>query len=203
MTIISEKLAHLIERIENLQEKKQEITEMINMVKREAKASGFDVRTINEIIRLRKMTDDEREEYEALLDIYKGALGMLHDTPLGEAARRRLSKPKHPKFEDGSDAAPEPDPEHPDPMEGVSLNDAKNMGTEAQKNGKPVTDNPFPARDPRRAAWDEAWCASAGSDGMDIPEAWKRKAPKKSKKPEDDAADAENESKNNDEGAGE
>ena len=53
------------------------------------------------------------------------------------------------------------------------------MGAEAAADGRPVTANPFPARDPRRAAWDEGWCKADGSDGMDIPEAWRRSRPKK------------------------
>ena len=39
---------------------------------------------------------------------------------------------------------------------------------------------------PRRAAWDEGWCAETGSDGMDIPEAWRRSKEKKSKKDKKD-----------------
>ena len=62
---------------------------------------------------------------------------------------------------------------------GPTIDEAREQGREAAKEGKPVTLNPFVARDPRRAAWDEGWCMEAGSDGMDIPAAWKRtKKPK-------------------------
>ncbi|WP_039853188.1 hypothetical protein [Magnetospirillum fulvum] len=57
------------------------------------------------------------------------------------------------------------------------------MGRQAAETGKPVSANPFPAGDPRRAAWDEEWCRAAGSDGMEIPEAFRRK--KKPQKPKD------------------
>jgi hypothetical protein len=62
------------------------------------------------------------------------------------------------------------------------------MGGEAAAAGKSVTANPFPARDVRRAAWDEAWCAALGSDGMDIPEAWRPTDKKKGKPPAEEAA---------------
>jgi len=53
------------------------------------------------------------------------------------------------------------------------------MGTQAARENQPITSNPFTARDPRRAAFDEAWCAASGSDGMDIPESWRRTSKKK------------------------
>lgn len=64
--------------------------------------------------------------------------------------------------------------EAPEPAEKpLTVDDARKMGTEAAKIGQPVTSNPFPAFDERRAAWDEAWCSALGSDGMDIPDALK------------------------------
>jgi uncharacterized protein (UPF0335 family) len=69
----------------------------------------------------------------------------------------------------------EPESKAPEP----TIDDAREMGRVAAQTGKPVTDNPFPARDPRRAAFDEEWCKAAGSDGMEIPEAWRRNAKKK------------------------
>lgn len=89
--IAAERLRSFIERIERLEEEKKQLQADIREVKSEAKSAGFDIKTINEILRLRKMDQSEREEHEALVDIYKAALGMLYDTPLGEAARRRLS----------------------------------------------------------------------------------------------------------------
>jgi uncharacterized protein (UPF0335 family) len=64
----------------------------------------------------------------------------------------------------------------------LTVDDAHRMGAEAAKAGQPVTANPFPAFDDRRAAWDEAWCAALGSDGMDIPD--ELKPSPKAKKPE-------------------
>jgi uncharacterized protein (UPF0335 family) len=174
--IAAERLRSFVERIERLEEEKKTIQADIREVKSEAKNAGFDVKTINEILRLRKMDQSEREEHEALVDIYKAALGMLYDTPLGEAARRRLSgQPEDGQtdIEDHQPASP------PDPAPDVSVDEAAELGRKAAEGGRPVTDNPFPARDKRRAAWDEAWCRATGSDGMDIPEAWRRKKTEK------------------------
>lgn len=189
--IAGEELQSIVSRIERLEEEKAGIAGDIREVYAEAKGRGFDQKTIRQIVRLRKMGTQEREEYEALLDIYKAALGMLDGTPLGEAAIRRLTKGDEKQSESGDqgsadaergeDAAKEPE----QPAEsGPTLDEARDMGRKAAENGEPVTSNPFPARDPRRAAWDEEWCRSAGSDGMDLPDAWRR-APKK-KGDEDD-----------------
>lgn len=76
-----------------------------------------------------------------------------------------------------------PPPNRPPPE--ASIDDARAMGRKAAEEGKPVSTNPFAAGDPRRAAWDEEWCRAAGSDGMEIPEAFRRKKkPKKDKDPE-------------------
>lgn len=82
-------LKSFVERIERLEEEKKTITEDIRDVYAEAKANGFDVKTMREIVRLRKMDADARSERETLLDLYMAALGMLAGTPLGDAAVRR------------------------------------------------------------------------------------------------------------------
>ena len=89
----SKQLMSLIQRIERLEAEKAELVADIKAVKSEAKAMGYDVRTINEIIKLRKLDPADREEREYLLDIYKAALGMLADTPLGASAIQRASTP--------------------------------------------------------------------------------------------------------------
>lgn len=191
--VAGERLRSFIERIERLEEEKRGIAEDIKEVYAEAKGTGFDTKTIREIVKLRRLTDVERAEREALLDIYKAALGMLDGTPLGEAAIRRLSKkpdPESPPSAAQPSAAPEmPEPEMPEPEKpadnGPTIDEAREMGAAAAADSKPVIANPFPARDPRRAAWDEAWCAAAGSDGMEVPEAWRR-----AKNPKPDPAPA-------------
>lgn len=91
MNFAAEQLKSIITRIERLEEEKAAITSDIRDIKAEAKANGFDIKTIQEILKLRKISNDERAEREALLDTYKHALGMLDGTPLGDAALRRNS----------------------------------------------------------------------------------------------------------------
>ncbi len=86
--IASDRLRSFIERVERLEEEKASLITDIREVYAEAKGDGFDVKTMRAIVRLRKLDSSDRDEQEALLDLYKGALGMLAGTPLGEAATR-------------------------------------------------------------------------------------------------------------------
>lgn len=74
--IAADQLRLLIERIERLEEEKQGITDDIKDVYGEAKSTGFDVKTIKSIVKLRKMEKHHRDEAEALLETYKAALGL-------------------------------------------------------------------------------------------------------------------------------
>ena len=74
--IAGEKLLSLIQRIENLEEDRTNIGEDIREVYREAKGVGFDTKIIRQLIKLRKMEADDRQELEALLESYKTAIGM-------------------------------------------------------------------------------------------------------------------------------
>lgn len=69
-------LRAFIERIERLEEEKKTISDDIKEVYSEAKNSGFDTKAIRAIIRLRKKEDGERQEEEAMIDLYKDAPGM-------------------------------------------------------------------------------------------------------------------------------
>ncbi len=71
-----EQLRLLIERVERLEEEKKGVSEDIRDVYSEAKAVGFDPKIMRQIVRLRKMTKDDRAEMEAILETYKKALGM-------------------------------------------------------------------------------------------------------------------------------
>ena len=59
-----------------MEEEKKGIADDIKDVYGEAKSTGFDVKTIRSIVRLRKMEKHHREEAEALLETYKQALGL-------------------------------------------------------------------------------------------------------------------------------
>jgi uncharacterized protein (UPF0335 family) len=71
-----DRLRLLIERVERLEEEKKGIGDDIKDVYLEAKAVGYDVKIMRQIVRLRKMAPDDRKEMEAILDLYKAALGL-------------------------------------------------------------------------------------------------------------------------------
>jgi uncharacterized protein (UPF0335 family) len=72
-----DQLKAFIERVERLEEEKKAIADDIRDVYAEAKGTGFDVKALRAIVRLRKQDADERKEQEAILDTYKHALGMI------------------------------------------------------------------------------------------------------------------------------
>lgn len=182
-----ERLLSFIQRVERLEEEKAALAANIKEIYADAKGAGYDTKTIRKIVSLRKLSKEERDEQEALLDIYKAAIGMLDGTPLGESALRRLEGKTDPEPDaaEAPDAPSVPDASaEPDKPE-VTIEHAREMGRQAALDSVVVTKNPFPARDPRRAAWDEEWCRAAGSDGMEIPAAFRRS--KKEPKPADAA----------------
>jgi uncharacterized protein (UPF0335 family) len=75
-SIAAEELRLLIERIERLEEEKKAIGDDVKDVYSEAKARGYDTKTMRAIVRLRKMDDNDRQEADALLETYKAALGL-------------------------------------------------------------------------------------------------------------------------------
>jgi uncharacterized protein (UPF0335 family) len=76
-TFASEQLRSIVERIERLEEEKAALAGDIKEVYAEAKANGFDTKTLRQVVRLRKTDTAERMEQEALLDLYMNALGMI------------------------------------------------------------------------------------------------------------------------------
>jgi uncharacterized protein (UPF0335 family) len=72
-------LRQLIEQIERLEEEKKGIAEDIRDKFAEAKAMGFDVKVLRQVIRLRKKSQTDRDEEQAVLETYLHALGMLAD----------------------------------------------------------------------------------------------------------------------------
>ena len=84
--IAGERLRSFIERIERLEEEKRTLAADIKEVYAEAKGTGFDTKTMRQIIRLRRMDKDDLDEQETLLDIYKRALGMLSEEDPASAA---------------------------------------------------------------------------------------------------------------------
>lgn len=74
--VAGEQLRLLIERIERLEEEKKGIGDDVKDVYLEGKATGFDPKMMREVIRLRKMSPNDRQEMEAILQSYLAALGM-------------------------------------------------------------------------------------------------------------------------------
>lgn len=78
--VAADQLRALVERIERLEEEKKALNDDIKDIFAEAKGNGYDVKVLRQIIRLRKQDSNEREEMEALLDLYLHALGMAPAT---------------------------------------------------------------------------------------------------------------------------
>ena len=72
-----DQLKAFVERIERLEEEKKATSDDIRDVYAEAKGTGFDTKAVRVIVRLRKKDQTERQEEEAILDLYKAALGMV------------------------------------------------------------------------------------------------------------------------------
>lgn len=82
-------LQSIVDRIERLEEDKASIANDIKDVYAEAKANGFDPKILRKVVALRKKAKAERDEEQTMIDMYMSALGMLADTPLGQAAIAR------------------------------------------------------------------------------------------------------------------
>jgi len=72
--IAADQLRSLIERIERLEEEKAVLSEDIKEVYAEAKGTGFDPKIMRQVVRLRKMEAADRQEQEALLELYFAAV---------------------------------------------------------------------------------------------------------------------------------
>jgi uncharacterized protein (UPF0335 family) len=69
-------LKSLIERVERLEEEKGALTADIREVYAEAKGHGFETKIMRQVVRIRKLDKADRQEQEAILDLYMSALGM-------------------------------------------------------------------------------------------------------------------------------
>ncbi len=74
--VTADELRQFIERYEHLEAEKKDITDQQKEVMAEAKGRGYDTKVLRKIIALRKRKPDEIAEEEAVLDLYKSALGM-------------------------------------------------------------------------------------------------------------------------------
>lgn len=200
----AERLVRHVQHLEQLEAMKKLAAENLQEAFKGAKADGYDTVTLKVVLKLRKMTPEQRQERRALEAIYMSALGMLEGDSLPEAARRKLDEERQgdpPASDpDGTDKANEaepklpgveppapPQPEQP-PLIVKDPAEARQEGSVAAEAGKRIYDNPYPAGDPCRAAWDEGWCAHKKSHGMETPAAYQRR-PTKSPDPGPDDAE--------------
>lgn len=75
-SVAADELKALIERIERLEEEKSALASDIRDVYSEAKANGFDTKILRKVVGIRKKNHAERQEEEAILELYMEALGM-------------------------------------------------------------------------------------------------------------------------------
>lgn len=83
-------LQSIIYRIEKLEDDRSLLAADIKEIFTEAKSNGYDVKIIRKVLAIRKKDAAQRDEEQALIDTYMSALGMLSDTPLGQAAISRV-----------------------------------------------------------------------------------------------------------------
>ncbi len=76
-SVAQSQIRSIVERIERLEEEKKAIADDIKEVYAEAKSNGFDTKTLRKVVTLRKKDRAEREEEEAMLDLYLNAMGMI------------------------------------------------------------------------------------------------------------------------------
>jgi uncharacterized protein (UPF0335 family) len=74
--VAADQLRLFIERIERLEEEKKGIADDVKDVYAEAKANGYDTKTMRKIVALRRMEKHARDEADALLETYRNALGL-------------------------------------------------------------------------------------------------------------------------------
>ena len=86
---MNNQLQSIVERIERLEEEKRTLAENVKEVYLEAKGTGFDPKIIRKIVSMRRQDSHKRMEEQAMIATYMEALGMLADTPLGQAALQR------------------------------------------------------------------------------------------------------------------
>ncbi|HEY8948485.1 MAG TPA: GapR family DNA-binding domain-containing protein [Rhizomicrobium sp.] len=188
-------LRGFVDEIETIEDRIEELKLERDEIYARAKTRGFNKKAIKKIVKERNEDSTSRIEFEEQCELYRVSLGRSKGKPLSDGARDRISKESEAPDDDdqggggNSGAGPESQAEGP---AAVDLDAARDEGREAAREGVSVLKNPYMAGDPRRAAWDEGWCAESGSDGMDIPDAWKPKKKDKKKKSdgEPDKSDA-------------
>jgi uncharacterized protein (UPF0335 family) len=188
-----ERLVFHVQELERVEQLKREAAECVKESYQAAASAGFDKETLKVVLKLRRMTSEQRRDRRALEAIYMAALGMLEGEALPDEARRRLDPAprREPEAIPESDQGEQPDaaeaqpdvtsvtpPPTQAPLIVKTPDEARQEGIDAAAAGKRVYDNPYAAGDPCRAAWDEGWCSQSKSHGMDTPAAFQRRSAK-------------------------
>jgi len=87
--MINNQLNSIVQRIEKLEDERDELRLSIKDIYAEAKSLGFDAKALKRVVAMRKQDSAKLAEEQALIDTYMSALGMLADTPLGQASIER------------------------------------------------------------------------------------------------------------------
>lgn len=74
--VSADRLRQYIERVERLEEERAGISDDIKDVYAEAKSAGFETKVMRQLVKLRKMDSQKRQEQEELLELYKAAIGL-------------------------------------------------------------------------------------------------------------------------------
>ena len=74
--VAAEELRQFIERFEQLDSEKKDVSEQQKELMAEAKGRGYDTKVMRKVIALRKRTPNDIAEEESILELYKSALGM-------------------------------------------------------------------------------------------------------------------------------
>ena len=75
-SVTAEELRQFIERFEQLESEKKDVAEQQKELMAEAKGRGYDTKILKQVVALRKRKPDDIAEDEAVLEMYKTALGM-------------------------------------------------------------------------------------------------------------------------------
>jgi uncharacterized protein (UPF0335 family) len=84
--VAGDRIRSFVERIEQIETELKELAEAKKEVFSEAQGEGFDVKVLQEIIKLRKQDQDERDEHETLLDVYMRAMTDSEPVQTAQAA---------------------------------------------------------------------------------------------------------------------
>lgn len=85
-------LNSIVQRIEKLEDERDDLRLSIKDIYTEAKSLGFDVKVLKKVVAMRKQDADKRKYEQEMIDTYMAALGMLADTPLGRASIERAKE---------------------------------------------------------------------------------------------------------------